>query len=266
MNEKRMPVIFSGHGSPMLALEDTEVTRGLRAIGDEVLEKFGRPKGILAVSAHWYAYGTYVQTEEEPKQVYDMYGFPQELYDFKYPVKGSRELGSRALELINGAAPGGIQAGVNNDWGIDHGTWTVLCHMFPKADIPVVQLTVDASASPEALYGIGQALAPLRDEGYLIFASGNVVHNLSYVEWDNKGGSKMTEAFNKTVRDLVLERDDKAVMDYKALPYTQYAVPTPEHYLPLIYMLGAAKGEKARVFNDHCELGSIAMTGFAFGL
>lgn len=260
MNEKRMPVVFSGHGSPMLALEDTEVTRGLAAIGQEILARFGKPKAILAVSAHWYTHGTFVQSEEHPKQVYDMYGFPKELYDFKYPAAGDPALSKRVTELL------GNKVEVNDDWGIDHGTWTVLCHVFPKADIPVVQLSVDGDISAEEIYQMGKELAPLCDEGYLIFASGNVVHNLMRVEWDNPNGSVQTLRFNQRVIEDVEARRDEAVMQYRNYPESGYAVPTPEHYLPLIYMLGAATGEKARTFNNHSELGSIAMTGFVFGM
>lgn len=259
-NEKKMPAIFSGHGSPMLALEDTEVTRGLRKIGGEVIEKFGKPRAILAISAHWYTRGTYVQRTVEPKQVYDMYGFPQELYDFKYPVAGSLGLADRVLDLL------GDDVSVDNSWGIDHGSWTVLAHMFPNADIPVVQLSVDGTISEEKMYEIGGKLAALRDEGYLVFASGNVVHNLRRVDWGNPSGSPETAAFNKAVIDMVEARDDAGVMNYRDLEHASYAVPTPEHFDPLIYILGAAKGEKPFVFNDHSELGSISMTGFAFGL
>ncbi|MBR1693716.1 MAG: 4,5-DOPA dioxygenase extradiol [Lachnospiraceae bacterium] len=255
-----MPVIFSGHGSPMLALEDTDVTHGLKTLGTKIMEKFGKPKAILAVSAHWYTRGTFVQSMENPKQVYDMYGFPQALYDFKYPVKGDTALADRVLSLL------GDRVSVNNDWGIDHGTWTVLCHVFPEADIPVVQLSVDGTLTKDEIYEIGKSLTPLRDEGYLIFASGNVVHNLRRVEWENPNGSPKCTAFNDAITEYVLERNDKAVMEYEAVPNAAYAVPTPEHYLPLIYMLGAAEGEKATVFNNHCELGAIAMTGYAFGL
>lgn len=260
MGDKRMPVVFTGHGSPMLALQDTEVTRGLRQMGERIVDGFGKPRAILAVSAHWYTMGTFVQAQEAPRQVYDMYGFPQELYDFEYPVAGCPELGGRVLELL------GDDVTADDSWGIDHGSWTVLCHMFPDADVPVAQLSVDAALPPEQIYDIGRRLAPLRDEGYLVFASGNVVHNLSRVEWDNPGGSPQTVAFNDYVKQKVLARDDAAVVAYERIPDAGYAVPTPDHYLPLIYALGAAEGEAPTVFNDHCELAAIAMTGFAFGL
>ena len=133
-----MPVIFSGHGDPMIALRDDEVTRGMKKVGDKIIEKYGKPKAILSISAHWYVKGTFIQTAEQPKQIYDMYGFPKELYELKYPVKGFKSLFDRVIELL------GIKVKINNEWGIDHGTWTVLIHMFPKADIPVVELSVDS--------------------------------------------------------------------------------------------------------------------------
>lgn len=258
MSYKKMPVIFSGHGSPMLALDDNDVTRGLRAVGDAVLREHGKPRAILAISAHWYTRGTFVQRTESPKQIYDMYGFPRELYGFKYPVKGDIALADRVVDLL------GERVAVNNDWGIDHGTWTVLCHMFPEADIPVVQLSVDATLSKDEIFEIGKALAPLREEGYLIFASGNVVHNLRRVDWDNPNGSPECLAFNDAITEYVLARNDQAVMEYEAVSHAAYAVPTPEHYLPLVYCLGAAEGEAPTVFNNHCDLGAIAMTGFIF--
>lgn len=178
---KKMPVIFSGHGDPMIALRDDEVTRGMRRVGDNVLKQYGKPKAILAISAHWYTKGTFVQTAAEPKQIYDMYGFPKDLYEVKYPAKGCKELSDRVKEIL------GDSVKVDDSWGIDHGTWTVLVHMFPDADIPVVQLSVDGALDEIGLYEIGWKLAALREEGYLIFGSGNVVHNLRRVEWDNPG-------------------------------------------------------------------------------
>lgn len=260
MSGKKMPVIFSGHGSPMLALDDNDVTRGLRVIGNTVLREFGKPRAILAISAHWYTRGTFVQRTDSPKQVYDMYGFPRELYEFQYPVEGDVTLADRVCALL------GERVAVKNDWGIDHGTWTVLCHMFPDADIPVVQLSVDGTLSIEEIYDIGKKLEPLRVEGYLIFASGNVVHNLRRVDWNDPNGSPECLSFNDAIMRFVLARDDSAVMRYDAVPNAAYAVPTPEHFLPLLYCLGVSEGETPMVFNNHCELGAIAMTGYAFGL
>ena len=255
----RMPVIFSGHGDPMIALRDDEITRGMAAVGKKVIEEYGKPKAILAVSAHWYTRGTFIQTASEPRQIYDMYGFPRELYEVKYPVSGDLELSKKVMALL------GDTVRANDDWGIDHGTWTVLVHMFPNADIPVVQLSVDGTLPKEKLFEIGERLSGLRDQGYLIFGSGNVVHNLHRVEWDNPEGTQMTHSFNDYIVDAVLNGEKTKVVNYQNGPEAAYAVPTPEHYLPLVYCLGAASGDRAEVFNNVCNLGSMAMTGFVFG-
>ena len=254
----KMPVVFSGHGDPMIAIREDDVTRGMAKVGKDLIEQYGKPKAILAISAHWFGKGTLVQKVDEPKQIYDMYGFPKALYEVKYPVKGCAELSDRVLDLL------GDDVSVKNDWGIDHGTWTVLVHMFPDADIPVVQLSVDTSLPNETLYEIGQKLSVLRDEGYLIFGSGNVVHNLRMVEWDNPDGTEMTQTFNNYIISAIENGEDEKVIHYENGPEVRYAVPTTEHYLPLIYCLGAANGDKAEVFNNVCNLGSMAMTGFIF--
>lgn len=252
----RTPVIFSGHGSPMIALEHNEITAGMEAVGNEVLKNYGKPKAILAVSAHWYTRGTFTQSTRDPSQIYDMYGFPRELYQVKYPVHGDKALTDRIKGLL------GNQVSIDDSWGIDHGTWTVLVHMFPKADIPVVQLSVDGTLTSEECFEIGKKLAPLREEGYLIFGSGNIVHNLGRVEWDNPGGTPMTHAFNDYIIDAVKNGADDRVLHYTEAPEAAYAVPTPDHYFPLIYCLGAADGDQVKVFNNVCNLGSMAMTGF----
>lgn len=259
MGNKKMPVVFSGHGSPMVALEHNAITEGMNAVGENILREYGKPKAILAVSGHWYVPGTYIQSAEEPKQVYDMYGFPQELYDLKYPVKGNAELTAEIKKLLGDAVS------INDEWGIDHGTWTVLVHMFPNADIPVVQLSVNRLLSAQESYDIGKKLAALREEGFLIFGSGNVVHNLSRVEWNNEGGSPAAERFNDYIREAVLHGETEKVIHYEEHPDARYAVPTPDHYLPLLYCLGASEGDPALVFNNICNLGSMAMTGFVFG-
>lgn len=257
---KRMPVVFAGHGSPMLALADDEVARGLRAAGERIVGKFGKHKAMLAVSAHWYKPGTLVQSDPSPRQVFDMYGFPPELYQVEYPVAGCPELSGRVQGLL------GNRVSVDDSWGIDHGTWTVLVHMFPEADVPVVQLSVDSTLPPEELYGIGKALSSLRDEGYLVFGSGNVVHNLGLVDWDwPNSASPETLAFNADIIARVTSGDVEGVLGYRDLPHAPYAVPTPDHFLPLIYLLGAADGDSAEAFNDVCNLGSMAMIGFLFG-
>jgi 4,5-DOPA dioxygenase extradiol len=256
----KMPVIFSGHGSPMIALEDNELTKKMNEAGDTVIEMHGKPKAILSVSAHWYTHGTLVQKEENPGQIYDMYGFPKELYDVKYPVKRSEELSDSVLTLLKD------KVSVNNSWGIDHGTWTVLVHMFPKHDIPVVQLSVNGDLKAEDHYEIGKKLSALREEGYLIFASGNVVHNLGRVEWDNPNGTKQADAFDAWIKDAVLNHRTDDLIHYEKHPDSRYAVPTPDHYLPLLYAYGAGEGDAVQVFNNIRNLGSMAMTGYVFGM
>lgn len=231
----------------------------MEEVGKRILKDHSKPKAILSISAHWFTRGTFIQSDPNPRQIYDMYGFPEALYEVKYPVKGNRELTERVKDLLKD------KVSVNDSWGIDHGTWTVLVHMFPKADIPVVQLSVDTTLSEEECYALGKKLSALREEGFLIFASGNVVHNLGRVEWDNPDGTKMTHSFNDTIVKAIEEGKDEDVIHYASHPYASYAVPTREHYLPLIYSLGAADKDKATVFNNICNLGSIAMTGFVFG-
>lgn len=257
---QRMPVIFSGHGSPMIAIEDNNITREMNRIGNTVSERFGRPKAILSISAHWYTHGTLVQSAKKPTQIYDMYGFPKELYDVKYPVSGDQTLTKEVQRLLKD------QVEINDDWGIDHGTWTVLVHMFPKHDIPVVQLSVNGDLPADKHYEIGKKLTALREEGYLIFASGNVVHNLGRVEWDNPHGTNMADAFDEWVKEKILTDKAEDIIHYENGPYASYAVPTPDHYLPLLYALGAADDDTPVVFNNVRNLGSMAMTGYAFGL
>lgn len=254
----KMPVVFSGHGDPMIALRNDEVTRGMSEVGRIIQKEYGKPKAILSVSGHWYADGTYIQSTAVPKQLYDMYGFPKELYEVKYPVTGYARLTNRVLALL------GDGVCVNGAWGIDHGTWTVLVHMFPDADIPVVQLSIDRYLSNEECFGIGGKLAALREEGYLVFGSGNIVHNLRRVEWDNPYGTEMTLNFNQYIIDKIARGDAASVIHYENGPDAAYAVPTAEHYLPLLYCLGAAGSDKAEVFNNVCNLGSMAMTGFVW--
>lgn len=163
---KKMPVVFTGHGSPMLALEDSAITRNLHILGQRIISGFGKPQAILAISGHWYTNGTRVQSHPEPEQIYDMYGFPPALYNLKYPVRGSSALTAMLQDLLQD------QVIVDDSWGIDHGTWSVLVHMFPEADIPVVQLSVDRNLSPAQSYALGKKLGLLRKQGVLILGSG----------------------------------------------------------------------------------------------
>lgn len=260
MSQTTFPVIFAGHGSPMMALETTDVTQSFSRLGEQILKEYGTPKAILMISAHWFTHGTYIQSAAVPKQIYDMYGFPQELYEVNYPVKGSASLTNAVLNLL------GKDISINDAWGIDHGAWTVLLHMFPDASIPVVQLSVNHDLSPQASYELGQKLMPLRQAGYLIMGSGNTVHNLREADWDNPGGTAATHRFNDYIIDAVTSGHYEPVIGYTAHHDASYAVPTPDHFLPLLYCLGAAGTDNAVAFNTTCSLGSIAMTGFTFGM
>ncbi len=252
----RMPVLFVRHGSPMNAIEDNEYTRAWRALG----RALPRPRAILTVSAHWYAAGRRVNASEKPRQVYDMYGFPQPLYRLRYDAPGAPDLAARVRALLPDTV-------VDDRWGVDHGAWSVLVHLFPEADIPLTQLSVDSGASARAHYQMGQALRPLRDEGVLILASGNVVHDLRRVAWDMTGGYPWADAFDEYVCRAVLEDRPEDVVHYeRAGDCAREAFPTPDHFYPLLYALGArAPGEAAEVFCRGRTMGSLSMTGYRFG-
>ena len=257
---EKMPVIFVGHGDPMIALKINEMTETLKKVGKDIIEKHGEPKAILCISAHWYTKDTFIQSTEIPNQVYDMFGFPNELYEVKYPVKGSKELTKDVEKIL------GNEVKINDDWGIDHGTWTVLVHMFPEAKIPVVQLSVNANLSANKAYKLGEKLAKLREKGYLIVGSGNIVHNLRKIEWDNPKGTQEADKFDRYILDNIIKREDEKVIKYEEHEYSNYAVPTPDHFMPILYILGASQGEKPYIFNEMRELGSLSMTSYAFGL
>ncbi|MCH3943111.1 MAG: 4,5-DOPA dioxygenase extradiol [Atopobiaceae bacterium] len=252
----RMPALFAGHGSPLNAIEENRFSRGWEEVG----RRLPKPRAILAVSAHWYTHGLLTNDEAHPKQVYDMYGFPQALYDLAYPVPGDPALAHELVERLDG------EACVDNSWGIDHGTWSVLHRMFPEADVPVVQLSVDGDREPAAHLELGQRLAFLRDEGVMVFGSGNVVHNLGMVDWSSDNGAEWNKHFDAGVRAAIERRDLDLVADWGRLAGAELAVPTPEHFLPLLFVLGATSGDDAmETFSDGYTLGSMAMTGYLFG-
>jgi len=254
----RMPAIFFGHGSPMNTLEDNRYTQAWTRLGTMT----GKPKAILAVSAHWYTRGTAVTAMEKPKTIHDFYGFPQELYDVDYPAPGDPVLADRVRKLLTP-----MDVALDQSWGLDHGTWSVLKHSFPKADVPVVQLSIDATQPAAFHYELGARLAPLRDEGVLIAGSGNVVHNLRAMGRD--GGSPYAWAvrFNDYVRDSLATQQYRRLVAYEeAGEDARLSVPTPEHYLPLLYVLGAQRpGETATVAIDGLEIRSISMLSVTVG-
>lgn len=242
----------------MIALEENKWTKNFKQVGEILIEKYGKPKAILMVSAHWYTKGLFVQGEENPKQVYDMYGFPDALYQIKYPVKGYGPLSQRVMDLL------GDQVLENNEWGIDHGAWTVLVHMFPEAEIPVVQLSVDADRSPEELFLIGEKLSPLREEGYLIMASGNIVHNLYEVDFSQEAGDERALVFDRDFMKWIKEGQRKVYLNYHKHPHASFAAPTSDHLDPIFYALGALDGDKVEVFNQEATLNSLTMTSYFF--
>lgn len=251
-----MPAVFVGHGSPMLAIDDTKITRKLGEVGERLIRDYGQPKAILMISAHWYKDRTLVQKTDSPEQIYDMYGFPRALYAVRYKPSGCAALSDAVLAMK------GVGAQVDNTWGIDHGAWTPLVHMFPGATTPVVQLSVNGAIPPRQCYEIGRQLSSLRSQGYLIMGSGNVVHNLRRVNWESQEGSPEAVAFNAYITNAVESREDETVVNFASHPASSYAVPTADHYLPLIYVLGASEGKKVTVFNNYLELDSMAMTGY----
>jgi len=252
---RKSPVMFAGHGSPMNAIGDNIARAGWIDLGKQLK----KPEAIVAVSAHWLTHGRKVRTAADNPQINDMYGFPEELYQIHYEPAGSPELARKALELLGDGAEG------DNTWGIDHGVWSVLSNMFPDADVPVVMVSVDADASPEEQYAVGQKLAALRDEGAMIFASGNVVHNLRMVDWDNAGGFDWADAFDGLIKGRLSTGDRHGVTGYSAFPDSRLAVPTTEHFFPLLTALGAAEDQDTiAVFNEYRELGSMSMTSYLF--
>ncbi len=250
------PVVFCGHGSPTNAID---VRSRARAGWREVGEKLGKPKAIVAVSAHWATRGTWVRTAAVNPQINDMYGFPEELYQVSYEPAGAPEVAYRALELLEDAAQG------TENWGIDHGVWSVLCNMYPQADVPVVMVSTNVDATAEDMCRLGQALAPLRDEGVMIFASGNVVHNLELVDWGNADGEPWADTFDVTVKDAIVQGRFDITVNYQDIPDWQRSIPTNEHYLPLLAALGAVRvSDHVGIFNDYRELASMSMTSYAF--
>ncbi len=254
---EHMPVLFVGHGSPMNAIDKNRFSMEWESLG----EKIPHPKAILSISAHWFTPGLRITDTPSPKVVYDMYGFPEELYQVSYQAPGSAHVAELTKELL------GDSVQIDNSWGIDHGTWSVLCRMYPEADIPVVQLSVDRLATAEQYYDIGRKLRPLRDQGILIFGSGNVVHNLSAVDWSMNGrGFSWAEEFDRFIKDNILRRDDTQVVNYrKAGDSSKHAFLAMDHYAPLLYVLGASDpADSITVFNEACDLGALSMTSYLF--
>jgi len=258
-----MPVLFIGHGSPMNAIEDNIFSRSWT----EVSQKVAKPTAILVISAHWLTKGSFITAVDKPATIHDFGGFPQALFDVQYPAPGFPELARETANLF----PDNL-VHLDDEWGLDHGTWSILKHMYPLADVPVLQLSIDYHQPPVYHFEMAQYLQKLRKRGVLIVGSGNIVHNLGKVAWNKMG--EVDFAFDwaressELLKQKILSRDFKALIDYQKLgASTQLAIPTPDHYYPLLYALGLAqKEEEITLFNDYAVAGSLTMTSVAIGL
>tara|TARA_Y100000780_G_C13673845_1_gene413431 strand:+ start:221 stop:1108 length:888 start_codon:yes stop_codon:yes gene_type:complete len=252
----KMPVLFLGHGSPMNAIEENEFVAGFRKIGKELT----RPNAILCISAHWETRGTYVTAMQNPPTIHDFGGFPQALFDVEYPAPGSPELAEETKQLITTT-----DVGLDDKWGLDHGAWSVIRHLYPNADIPVIQMSIDYTQPARYHYELAKQISSLRQKGVLIIGSGNMVHNLRMVAW-----RKLNEEFafdwateaNEKMKSHIMSGDFQPLIDFKSQGRAfDLAIPTPEHYLPLLYTLALKdENEKISLFNDKPVGGSLTMT------
>jgi 4,5-DOPA dioxygenase extradiol len=261
-NSEPMPLLFLGHGSPMNAIEDNQFVRGFK----EITKTLPTPKAIICISAHWYTKGIQIMASPIPKTIYDFGGFPEELYQVKYPVKGDVNLAKEVQSILKPTT-----SNLSEDWGLDHGAWSVLIHLFPEANIPVIQLSIDYTMSASEHYELAKSLKSFRDKGILIIGSGNIVHNLGLVDWpnmhkDNHGFDWAIEAREK-INQAILENNMEPLLNYnKQGKAFQNAIPTPDHYLPLIYALALQnKEDKKMFFNDKLVAGSLSMTSLKIG-
>jgi 4,5-DOPA dioxygenase extradiol len=254
---KRMPVLFVGHGSPMNAIEDNEFSRTWEQVGREL----PRPKAILCISAHWETIGPRVTAMPLPKTIYDFYGFPPELYAASYPAAGSPDLAERLRRVIRT-----VEVGLDQAWGLDHGAWSVLKHLFPAADVPVVQLSLDYVKDMQHHYDLGKQLKALREEGILILGSGNMVHNLGVLQWEG-GAYDWAEQYDAKLRDWILADEHEAIIHYEKHGRAgQLSVNSAEHYEPLLYVLALKEiGEPVSFFSEQVVMGSISMRSLRIG-
>lgn len=256
MNNK-MPILFIGHGSPMNIIENSTFTKQWV----EIAKQFPAPKSIIVMSAHWYTKGTYITNQPKLEQIYDFYGFPEELYQIKYAPPGMSSLADAIAQNISS-----VEA--ISSHGLDHGAWCPLLKMYPEALIPTIQISVDGTASFEDMIELGKNISYLRDDGYLILGSGDVVHNLSLTDFSKTDGFPWAYQFDNYIKENVINRNTEDLIHYKkhGTGYQQ-AFSTPDHYLPLLFAYGAStKEDSLTVFSEGCELGSISMTSYAWGL
>jgi len=262
ISDQRMPVLFLGHGSPMNAIEDNEFVRQFQSIG----RSLPTPKAIICISAHWFTKGTFVTAMKRPQTIHDFGGFPEELFKFQYPVNGSPELAAQTKDILQP-----MQVSLDQDWGLDHGAWSVLTHLYPKGDVPVIQLSIDYTQSPVFHFELAQKLSTLRDKGILIIGSGNIIHNLRLADFN--GIHKIDYGYDwaleshEILNKYILDSNYNPLINYKDLTKSVHlAIPTPEHYLPLIYTLALKdKKDNVTLFNDKLLAGSLSMTSVRIG-
>jgi len=261
-NTDTMPVLFLGHGSPMNAIEENEFVAGFRNVGKGIT----KPTAIVCISAHWETKGTYITAMPSPRTIHDFWGFPQALFDVQYPAPGNPELAKNIQAMVKKN-----HVELDESWGLDHGAWSVIKHLYPNADVPVIQLSLDYRQTPQYHYELAQQLQALRNKGVLIVGSGNMVHNLGMVAWDklntdNYGYDWAIEA-NTKMKSLILNNQHDALINYsKNGKAFALSIPTPEHYLPLLYVLGLKnKNETVSIFNDMAVGGSLYMTSVKVG-
>jgi 4,5-DOPA dioxygenase extradiol len=259
---EKMPVLFIGHGSPMNAIEENEFVSGWRIVG----KTLPKPNAILCVSAHWETRGTFVTAMTEPSTIHDFGGFPKELFEVEYPAPGSPELANETKNIVKKS-----EVGLDARWGLDHGCWSVMRHLYPKADVPVIQLSLDYYQSPQYHYDLAKELSSLRSKGVLIIGSGNMVHNLGMVSWENIDvpgfGFDWAIEANEKMKKSILSNNHKSLIDYKLQGKAfNLAIPTPDHFLPLLYSLALKEeNEKIKIFNDKAVAGSLTMTSIKIG-
>ncbi|WP_432710095.1 4,5-DOPA dioxygenase extradiol [Pedobacter sp.] len=258
--ETLMPVLFIGHGSPMNGVENNVFSREWAAVASHIPQ----PKAVIVVSAHWFTRGTFVTAMDFPQTIHDFGGFPQDLYDVQYPAPGDPKLAAETAAMVKGTS-----IGLDHDWGLDHGAWTVVRHMYPLANIPVLQLSMDYTKSPAAHYELARELLALRRRGVLIMGSGNMVHNLRMMDWGmiNGGGFDWALDINDRFKTSILAGQHDDLIHFERLGHAaRLAIPTPEHYLPLLYTLGLKKDdEQVTLFNDKAVGGSLTMTSVRIG-
>ncbi len=256
-DDKKMPVLFVGHGNPMNALQENDFTRGWRQ-----MVKGLKPLAILCISAHWETRGTKITMTPKPKTIHDFGGFPQALFDIEYPAPGAPEIGKNIINQVHSTS-----VLEDHQWGLDHGTWTVVMKMFPEANVPVLQLSLNYNMSPKMHYELAKELAFLRQKGILIIGSGNIIHNLGLARWNSNTPYDWAIQFDEKVKQLIQEKNHQALIDFSKLgKMANLSIPTTEHYLPMLYILALQeKQDQVAFFNESIDMGSMAMRSFIIG-